>query len=62
MIAVAGEPLEEDRVYTVTGSDLELASYGGLLTHDLSDVRLDATAILPEVLESYLASRVSPGA
>ncbi|MGA9746829.1 MAG: 5'-nucleotidase C-terminal domain-containing protein [Nocardioides sp.] len=61
-VTVAGDPLDDNRIYTVTGSDLELASYGGLLAHEPADVRLDATVILPEVLEAYLVSQVSPGA
>lgn len=55
-VEVAGQPLEDQRTYRVTASDLELASYGGLLLHEPDDVRHDSSVILPEVLEEYLAS------
>ena len=58
-IEVAGEPLDDGRTYTVTASDLELASYGGLLAHEPADVEHDSTVILPEVLEAYLADRLT---
>jgi hypothetical protein len=58
-IEVDGEPLDDDRTYTVTASDLELASYGGLLAHEPADVEHDSTVILPEVLEAYLADRLT---
>ena len=56
-VEVGGRPLEDDRSYRVTASDLELAAYGGLLTEEPLDVRHDSTVILPEVLEEFLASR-----
>jgi hypothetical protein len=58
-ITVGGRPLQDDRTYRVTGSDLELAVYGGLLTEAPADVEHDSTVILPEVLEDYLASRLT---
>ena len=59
-VAVGGRPLRDDRSYRVTASDLELAVYGGLLPVEPADVEHDSTVILPEVLEAYLASRVTP--
>ena len=58
-IVVGGRPLQDDRSYRVTASDLELAVYGGLVTEEPSDVEHDSTVILPEVLEAYLASRLT---
>ena len=58
-VEVAGEPLEDQRSYRVTASDLELAVYGGLLTHEPDDVRHDSTVILPEVLEEYLGAQLT---
>lgn len=54
-ILVNGDPLDETRRYTVTGSDLELAPYGGLLGHEPDDVRHDSSVILPEVLEAWFS-------
>ena len=59
-VVVGGLPLREDGSYRVTASDLELAAYGGLLPVEPADVEHDSTMILPEVLEAYLASRVTP--
>ena len=55
-IFVAGKPLEDDRRYRVTGSDLELSPYGTLLDDEPDDLEVHVPAILPELLESYLAS------
>lgn len=52
---VAGEPLDDDRRYTVTGSDLELAPYGGLVAAAPEDVRYDSSVILPEALEAWFS-------
>lgn len=59
-IQVRGEPLDDERRYRVTGSDLELATYGGLVAQDPDDVRHDVSVILPEVLETYLAAGLTP--
>lgn len=59
-VEVGGRPLRDGGSYRVTASDLELAVYGGLLPVEPADVEHDSTVILPEVLESYLASRVTP--
>jgi 2',3'-cyclic-nucleotide 2'-phosphodiesterase (5'-nucleotidase family) len=56
-IFVAGQPLQDDRAYRVTGSDLELSTYGGLLDAEPDDLEVHTPAILPELLESYLAAR-----
>jgi 2',3'-cyclic-nucleotide 2'-phosphodiesterase (5'-nucleotidase family) len=58
-ITVGGRPLQDDHTYRVTGSDLELAVYGGLVTEAPADVEHDSTVILPEVLEAYLAGRLT---
>ncbi len=58
-VEVGGRPLRDGGSYRVTASDLELAVYGGLLPVEPADVEHDSTVILPEVLESYLASRVT---
>jgi 2',3'-cyclic-nucleotide 2'-phosphodiesterase (5'-nucleotidase family) len=55
-VYVGEEPLEEDRSYRVTGSDLELSPYGSLLDQEPQDLEVHTPAILPELLESYLAS------
>jgi 2',3'-cyclic-nucleotide 2'-phosphodiesterase (5'-nucleotidase family) len=51
---VNGEPLDIERGYRVTASDLELSTYGGLLTTDPADRTVDPRRILPEILEDYL--------
>jgi 2',3'-cyclic-nucleotide 2'-phosphodiesterase (5'-nucleotidase family) len=58
---VNGEPLDDERRYRVTGSDLELSTYGGLLTSDPPDRMVDPRRILPEILEDYLLSRAASG-
>ena len=40
--AVAGEQLDPAARYTVTGSDLELSAYGGMLTDDPADLVVGA--------------------
>lgn len=56
-VLVGDRPLEHDRRYSVTGSDLELSPYGALVDHELPDLEVRTDAILPELLESYLATR-----
>jgi 2',3'-cyclic-nucleotide 2'-phosphodiesterase (5'-nucleotidase family) len=53
-VVVAGRPLDDDRRYRVTATDLELSTYGGLLTADPDDLEVHPHEILPEVLESHL--------
>jgi hypothetical protein len=55
VLHVGGEPLDDARRYTVTGSDLELAPYGGLVTAPPEDVRHDSSVILPEALEAWFS-------
>lgn len=55
--SVGGAPIEDDRRYRVTGTDLELSAYGGLLRNDPVDLQVYPEQILPEVLESYLGRR-----
>ena len=55
-VQVGGEPLDDDRTYRVTGSDLEFSVYGTLLERTPpEDLDIRVPAILPELLESYLA-------
>ena len=56
-IHVAGAPLDDDRTYTVTGSDLELSVYGTLVERTPADFSCETTRILPQILESYLRTR-----
>jgi hypothetical protein len=56
-VLVAGRPLEHDRRYRVTASDLELSPYGALVDQEPPDLEVRTDAILPELLESYLAAR-----
>ena len=53
-IHVAGAPLDDDRTYTVTGSDLELSVYGTLVERTPADFTCETARILPQILESYL--------
>ena len=61
VVRVGGEPLEDDRTYRVTGSDLEFSVYGTLLDAPPEDLDIRVPAILPELLESYLRSRAPAG-
>lgn len=56
-VRVAGEPLDDDRTYRVTGSDLEFSTYGLLVDTRPDSYRTRLPEILPELLESYLRSR-----
>ncbi|HEY3004240.1 MAG TPA: 5'-nucleotidase C-terminal domain-containing protein, partial [Kribbellaceae bacterium] len=56
---VGGVPVEDDRAYRVTGSDLELSTYGGMVGAALADLVIHTPAILPELLESYLGASAS---
>lgn len=58
-LMVGGEPLHDERYYRVTGSDLELSTYGGLLARDPADRSVDPTRIMPEILEDYLSEAPS---
>ena len=48
-----GEPLEDDRTYRVTGSDLEFSIYGLLVDARPETFETRLPEILPELLESY---------
>ena len=61
VLHVGGEPLRDERRYSVTASDLELAPYGGLLTAAPDDARHDSSVILPEVLEAWLSRASASG-
>ncbi|CAN5651679.1 bifunctional UDP-sugar hydrolase/5'-nucleotidase [soil metagenome] len=56
-LRVGGEPLDDDRTYRVTGSDLEFSSYGLLLDTRPDSYETRLPEILPELRESYLRSR-----
>jgi len=56
-VDVGSRPLDDSARYRVSGSDLELSRYGGLLDRDPDDLVLDASVIFPEVLERFLSSR-----
>ena len=58
-MCVGGRPLEDGASYRVTGSDLELSSYGRLVETEPEDLRVQVPAILPELLESYLSAASS---
>jgi hypothetical protein len=56
-VLVAGERLDDDRTYRVTGSDLEFSIYGRLVDARPDTFETRLPEILPELLESYLRSR-----
>lgn len=51
---VGDAPVDDARSYRVTGSDLELKTYGHLVETEAEDLVLHTPAILPELLEEYL--------
>lgn len=51
---VRGAPVDHNRVYRVTGSDLELSPYGLLVDRLADDLVVHTPVILPELLEAYL--------
>lgn len=55
---IAGRPVEDSRAYRVTGSDMELSTYGGMVDSEPVDLRIHTPVILPELLEAYLSSRM----
>jgi 2',3'-cyclic-nucleotide 2'-phosphodiesterase (5'-nucleotidase family) len=61
-LVVGDAPVQDDRRYQVTGSDLELSVYGLLVDVESDDLVVHAPAILPELLEDYLRERHPPGA
>lgn len=56
-VYVGGTPVDVERTYRVTGSDLELSPYGGLVGKTPADLELRTPEILPEILESHLRTR-----
>ena len=54
---VHGTPVDDNRRYQVTGSDLELSTYGLLVRADADDLVVHTPLILPELLEDYLRGR-----
>lgn len=59
-VYVAGTPVDRHRSYRVTGSDLELSTYGLLVADEPDDLVVHTPVILPELLERHLAER-DPG-
>ena len=57
VVLVAGTPLDDERTYRVTGSDLEFSIYGRLVDARPASFEARPPEILPELLESYLRSR-----
>ena len=53
-LVVGDSPVVDDRRYRVTGSDLELSSYGLLVDIEPEDLVVHAPVILPELLEEQL--------
>lgn len=53
-VLVGEAVLDDDATCTVTATDLEFGHYGRLVDTDVPGVRLDASVIMPEVLEAYL--------
>ncbi len=51
---VADTPVDDSRRYRVTGSDLELSTYGLLVDAEPEDLVVHTPVILPELLEQYL--------
>jgi 2',3'-cyclic-nucleotide 2'-phosphodiesterase (5'-nucleotidase family) len=56
-VLLGDEPLDDDREYAVTGSDLELSPYGTLVDRAPADLVVHAPTILPEILERHLRTR-----
>ncbi|HYJ67035.1 MAG TPA: 5'-nucleotidase C-terminal domain-containing protein [Nocardioidaceae bacterium] len=52
---VGDRPVDDTRTYRVTGSDLELSTYGLLVESEPGDLVVHVPTILPEILERYLA-------
>lgn len=55
-ILVAGRPLDENEIYRVCGTDVEVSSYGGLLSDNSPDTEIFVPQIMPELLEAYLVA------
>lgn len=51
---IGDAPVDPDRVYRVTSSDLELSTYGLLLAAEPDDLVVHTPVILPELLEAYV--------
>jgi 2',3'-cyclic-nucleotide 2'-phosphodiesterase (5'-nucleotidase family) len=52
---IGDDPVDAARTYRVTGSDLELSTYGLLVESEPDDLVVHVPRILPEILERYLA-------
>lgn len=53
-VLVGGRPLDDDATYRVTGTDVEVSSYGGLTPENSPDLEIFVPQIMPELLEAYL--------
>jgi 2',3'-cyclic-nucleotide 2'-phosphodiesterase (5'-nucleotidase family) len=56
-LLVGGAPVEDARRYRVTGTDLELSPYGGLVDDAPDDLIVHVPAILPEMVEEFVSRR-----
>lgn len=56
-LLIDGRPVDDSRVYQVTGSDLELSTYGLLVDAEPDDLVVHTPEILPELLEKHLRER-----
>lgn len=59
-LRLGGAPVDDDRVYRLTASDLELSTYGQLVGTEPDDLVIHTPTILPEILEDYLRCREGP--
>jgi 2',3'-cyclic-nucleotide 2'-phosphodiesterase (5'-nucleotidase family) len=59
-VTIGGRPLDDDRSYRVTASDLEFSIYGGLVDARPESCRTEVPEILPEILESHLRKHYPP--
>ena len=53
-ILIGDRPLDDDATYRVSGGDVEVSSYGGLLPDNCPDMEIFVPQIMPELLEAYL--------
>ncbi|MFC6706724.1 bifunctional metallophosphatase/5'-nucleotidase [Flexivirga alba] len=55
-ILIAGQPLDDEATYRVSGGDVEVSSYGGLMPDNSPDMEIFVPQIMPELLEAYLVA------
>jgi 2',3'-cyclic-nucleotide 2'-phosphodiesterase (5'-nucleotidase family) len=54
------DTLDENRTYSVTGSDLEFSVFGGMVDTRPDSYRTEVPEILPEILEAHLRKHYPP--